>query len=467
MLIILVLGINAYGERRLCRIFIWDNAGPGGVFSDPDLSSVDVRPADAIFKSLNEINTYTIYSLYDSLEIVLGGELPLFPEDFDLIFVTLGWPGTDSRGISEYEDSILFDFLRYTRAADRTEAPCGLYIEGNNFGYEYGDTSSYHHTYSTLMWTVGGVLWEDEGFHFTNLIGLDNSVAEGMVFSYPGEPGYGPHTSCDIIGINDEAIPTADFAQYVFNAGITKDPARGMQRRGYAGGGAVILYAFVFGNLSDSMSTGSKANLMFSMVDFLLPPNVTLATSFSGLVMNVDSSYNIQYNAYDNCGIVLTIYEYSMGGSWIYIDGFTGWDSSFVWTIPATPSNNVMFRVSVWDSSQNWAADTSEHFRIDTTAVGIGESLIKPDKHINAFVYPNPFNARTSIFVEPETPGYAEIRILNVRGECLQVVCDQYLETGKHRIPWDSSLKDLPSGIYFANIRQNGHQQNMKMLLLR
>ncbi|HET6401357.1 MAG TPA: hypothetical protein VFH95_08155 [Candidatus Kapabacteria bacterium] len=80
--------------------------------------------------------------------------------------------------------------------------------------------------------------------------------------------------------------------------------------------------------------------------------------------------------------------------------------------------------------------------------------------------YPNPFTQRATISFTTESPGYADIRIVNLLGVEVARLYSGELSAGKHSFVW-SSLAGLPAGIYECVVRMNGQTRIMPMALTR
>ena len=88
-----------------------------------------------------------------------------------------------------------------------------------------------------------------------------------------------------------------------------------------------------------------------------------------------------------------------------------------------------------------------------------------PDKYALEQNFPNPFNPTTTIgFTIPEK-GNVRLSILNILGEEIRVLLNEEKETGYHSINFDAS--DLPSGVYFYQLRTGSFVETKKMVLLR
>lgn len=103
--------------------------------------------------------------------------------------------------------------------------------------------------------------------------------------------------------------------------------------------------------------------------------------------------------------------------------------------------------------------------RLYFPVTAICEDYIEPGKFGFFGVYPNPFNASTTIeFTLPEE-AEVELSIYNILGQKIAVLFDGRKPPGKHAIAWDAGVAN--SGIYFARLESGGDSRAMKMLLLK
>jgi hypothetical protein len=86
--------------------------------------------------------------------------------------------------------------------------------------------------------------------------------------------------------------------------------------------------------------------------------------------------------------------------------------------------------------------------------------------------YPNPFNPTTTIgFGIPASPNPSKggalvtLKIYNVLGSEVKILIDEEKEAGYHLVEFDAS--DLPSGVYFYQLRAGSFVETKKMILLR
>jgi hypothetical protein len=79
--------------------------------------------------------------------------------------------------------------------------------------------------------------------------------------------------------------------------------------------------------------------------------------------------------------------------------------------------------------------------------------------------YPNPFNPNTVISYSIPEPALVTINIYNPLGEKIKTLVNKEQSAGKYQINFNGS--NLPSGMYFYQIKTDKFEQTKKMLLLR
>ena len=79
--------------------------------------------------------------------------------------------------------------------------------------------------------------------------------------------------------------------------------------------------------------------------------------------------------------------------------------------------------------------------------------------------YPNPFNPTTEISFSLAKAGYTSLTVHNVLGQVVATLVDQNMSVGTYRVTLDAT--DLPSGIYFYQIKSGEFTQVKKMTLMK
>lgn len=78
-------------------------------------------------------------------------------------------------------------------------------------------------------------------------------------------------------------------------------------------------------------------------------------------------------------------------------------------------------------------------------------------------IFPNPSVEFARIQYELAVPGEVKLEIFNCLGERLAVLADQQQAAGAHFITWQTD--EVPSGVYFCNLKVNGMVQTQKFII--
>jgi|GEM_PF-1429530 len=94
---------------------------------------------------------------------------------------------------------------------------------------------------------------------------------------------------------------------------------------------------------------GSPSDVCDAVFSVVYPPSVTVISPNGGEEWMVGSSYNITWTSIGPVGNVKIEYSTDNGGSWVDITASTTNDGSHSWTVPNSPSENCLIRVSDTD----------------------------------------------------------------------------------------------------------------------
>ena len=100
----------------------------------------------------------------------------------------------------------------------------------------------------------------------------------------------------------------------------------------------------------------------------------------------------------------------------------------------------------------------------NATAINDDQKLIA-DGFLLKQNYPNPFNPITQIEFVLEKNAKVQLSIYNILGQKLDVLLNSNLTAGVHRVQFDG--RNLPSGIYFYQLRVGNQTQVRKMELMK
>ena len=163
--------------------------------------------------------------------------------------------------------------------------------------------------------------------------------------------------------------------------------------------------------------------------------------------INIDDQNNVYLSTWAN-----GVYASSdWGESWTFL-GFGGVGIS---TILADNNTGKIFAASTDGNLYSKSLVTTESEN--------------PDTKINDFElyqnYPNPFNPTTSIEFSIVRSDYYTLRVYNLLGEEIKELIRGYLTAGHHKLTF--SAENLPSGVYFYQLKSHNIKISRKMVLLK
>ncbi len=83
---------------------------------------------------------------------------------------------------------------------------------------------------------------------------------------------------------------------------------------------------------------------------------------------------------------------------------------------------------------------------------------------------PNPFNPSTTLSFDLVRPGAVSLRVVDVRGRHVAQLLDESLPLGFHEARWkgrDDAGRDVPAGVYFAQLITDEARETRRMVLLK
>jgi UDP-2,3-diacylglucosamine pyrophosphatase LpxH len=105
----------------------------------------------------------------------------------------------------------------------------------------------------------------------------------------------------------------------------------------------------------------------------------------------------------------------------------------------------------------------------DTTSTSLELSSPSYKFHLEQN-YPNPFNSLTHIIFQIPYKGHVTMKMYNVAGRLVKILCQRNFNTGVHTLTWngvDDQGKRVPSGLYFYQLHTNAYRQIKKAILLK
>lgn len=111
----------------------------------------------------------------------------------------------------------------------------------------------------------------------------------------------------------------------------------------------------------------------------------------------------------------------------------------------------------------SWSNEATAYIPDNVTSVK--NEKIFPEKFILYQNYPNPFNPVTTIKYVIANPGNVELSVYDVLGRKIKTLIDENKKTGEYDVEFSGA--DLPSGIYFYQLRAGSFTESKKMVLLK
>jgi hypothetical protein len=174
--------------------------------------------------------------------------------------------------------------------------------------------------------------------------------------------------------------------------------------------------------------------------------------------LHANRTYNFQLKAEDPNGDLVT---FSLGanppsGASITLDVFK-------WIIGLDQIGNRSVTIRVSDGTL--FKDTTLNITI-TTAVGVeNERNGIPQNYGLKQNYPNPFNPSTKISYQLPQADYVTLKVYNMVGKEVVTLINEEKPAGYYQVNFSSS--DMPSGIYFYELKAGSYSEVRKMLLLK
>jgi photosystem II stability/assembly factor-like uncharacterized protein len=171
-----------------------------------------------------------------------------------------------------------------------------------------------------------------------------------------------------------------------------------------------------------------------------------------------------------------------------FVDEMTGWavggalsgsgtstilhttDGGENWMPQTSPTNNALYGLSFADVNHGWAVGFDGTLITNTNPVLVELEQSSPTEFSLDQNYPNPFNPSTTIQYSIPESGNVKLKVYNSIGEEVATLVNRTMEVGSYRVEFNShsgEVRNLPSGVYFYELRTGNTVITKKMLLLK
>ncbi len=136
----------------------------------------------------------------------------------------------------------------------------------------------------------------------------------------------------------------------------------------------------------------------------------------------------------------------------------------YAYTIPGVPYKREDFPWPMWGHDRY---RTNQYgFIPPDEPVGIQPvSAVVPDEFKLYQNYPNPFNPTTTIKFDVRTSGNISLKVFDVLGREVEVIVNEFLKSGSYSVQFRGD--NLPSGVYYCELRAEGFSETKRMLLVK
>ncbi|MBX7042531.1 MAG: T9SS type A sorting domain-containing protein [Ignavibacteria bacterium] len=136
----------------------------------------------------------------------------------------------------------------------------------------------------------------------------------------------------------------------------------------------------------------------------------------------------------------------------------------YAWTIPGVPYKREDFPWPMWGHDRY---RTNQYgFIPPDEPVGIQPASTEvPDEYELYQNYPNPFNPSTTIRFDVRTAGNVLLKVFDVLGREVEVIVNEYLKLGSYSVQFSGD--NLPSGVYYYELRSESFSETKRMMLIK
>ena len=115
------------------------------------------------------------------------------------------------------------------------------------------------------------------------------------------------------------------------------------------------------------------------------------------------------------------------------------------------------------DDGRNIIWDKLYEYSLEITDVEDIEQL--PSEFSLSQNYPNPFNPNTVISYQLPVGGDVILKIYDILGNEMSTLVDEYKPAGSYEVEFNAT--NLPSGVYFYQLRAGSFVETKKMILMK
>jgi len=194
------------------------------------------------------------------------------------------------------------------------------------------------------------------------------------------------------------------------------------------------------------------------------PPvaNISVTSPNGGEVWVMNETKDITWTS-ENIDDVKLELSIDNGMSWTAIVDSTPNIGTYSWVVSASaPSTECLIRI--YDLSDSLVYDESDSiFTIEYT------NDVKENDLISEYIllqnFPNPFNPRTSIQYAISSRQFVSLKVFDALGNEIETLVNEEKPAGIYEVTW--YVEQLPSGVYFYQLKAGEYVSMKKMILIK
>jgi len=142
-------------------------------------------------------------------------------------------------------------------------------------------------------------------------------------------------------------------------------------------------------------------------------------------------------------------------------------ESGILWTALSAPSQSILLDISVTPEKAWTVGYNGTILRLDPIPTLIEEEFLSsvPSDYRLSQNYPNPFNPSTKIKYSIPQSSTVLIKVFDILGNEIKTLVNEEKQAATYEITW--SAENLPSGVYFYQLKAGDFIQTRKMILMK
>jgi hypothetical protein len=200
-------------------------------------------------------------------------------------------------------------------------------------------------------------------------------------------------------------------------------------------------------------------------------PDVTVLDPNGGETWEIDSFFDIMWDATDNVGVTSIDILLSSDGGATYphtIAAGEANDGVYTWLVDVSSTTEARVKVIAYDAAGNEGEDVSgADFELYDPLSGVITEIEKPGRLMIAEATPNPFSKHTSIRFGIPVGGRVSLEAYDVAGRQVALVAEGEYPAGYHSVEWKDADQVAGTGLYFLRLRSHDEAVTYKVVISR